>query len=303
MSDPDRVVRDYLVHVTVERGHAANTLAAYRRDLERYRVWLAETGVTSLSEVSSAHIGDYLARLSQGDDEHPGLSPASIARATSTLRGLHRFALDEGHTDNDPTAELAAPRTALRLPKAIGVDEVTRLLEAAAIGDGPTGARDIALLEFLYGTGARVSEATGIDIDDVDFAAEAVRLTGKGGRTRVVPLGGHAHRALHDYLHTARPTWTPTHPKLFVNTRGKALTRQGVFFILRTLADRAGLAIDIGPHTLRHSFATHLLDGGADIRVVQELLGHTAVSTTQIYTLVTVDKLREVYATSHPRAR
>lgn len=296
-------MRDYLDHVTVERGHAANTLAAYRRDLDRYRDWLAEAGIDGLSRVTAADIGDYLSRLSRGDADHPGLSARSIARATSALRGLHRFALDEGHTDSDPTQRLATPKPALRLPKAIGVDEVTRLLEAAAILDNPTGLRDTALVEFLYGTGARVSETIGADIDDVDFETDAVRLRGKGGKTRIVPLGGYALRALENYLTRARPTWMPQHPRLFVNARGRPLTRQGIFFILRGLADKAGLAVDIGPHTLRHSFATHLLDGGADIRVVQELLGHAAVSTTQIYTLVTVDKLREVYATSHPRAR
>ncbi|ADD44074.1 tyrosine recombinase XerD [Stackebrandtia nassauensis DSM 44728] len=300
---PARVVRDYLDHVTVERGHSANTIAAYRRDLGRYLDWLSETGLDALSQVTAADIGGYLARLSQGDDEHPGLSARSIARATSALRGLHRFALDEGVTDTDPTQALSTPKPALRLPKAIGVDEVARLLEAAAILDNPTGLRDTALVEFLYGTGARVSETIGADIDDLDFDAAAVRLRGKGGKVRVVPLGGYAVRALENYLTRARPSWTPGHPKLFVNSRGKPLTRQGVFFILRGLADRAGMAVDLGPHTLRHSFATHLLDGGADIRVVQELLGHAAVSTTQIYTLVTVDKLREVYATSHPRAR
>lgn len=299
----DRVVRDYLDHVTVERGHAANTLAAYRRDLARYRDWLTETGITDPAAVTGADIGDYLTRLSTGDDDHPGLSARSIARATSVLRGLHRFALDEGHTDTDPTATATTPKPALRLPKAIAVDDVTRILEAAAIGDDPTALRDTALVEFLYGTGARVSETIGTDIDDVDVDTTAVRLRGKGGKTRVVPLGGYAVRALDGYLTRARPTWTPQHPRLFVNTHGKPLTRQGVFFILRRLADTAGLTTDIGPHTLRHSFATHLLDGGADIRVVQELLGHAAVSTTQIYTLVTVDKLREIYATSHPRAR
>lgn len=296
-------MRDYLDHVTVERGHAANTLAAYRRDLGRYRDWLTEAGIDDLSAITGADIGDYLSRLSAGDADHPGLSARSIARATSALRGLHRFALDEGHTDTDPTRRLPTPRPALRLPKAIGLDEVTRLLEAAAILDNPTGLRDTALVEFLYGTGARVSETIGADVDDLDFEAAAVRLRGKASKTRVVPLGGYAIRALENYLTRARPTWTPQHPRLFVNSRGKPLTRQGVFFILRGLADKAGLAIDLGPHTLRHSFATHLLDGGADIRVVQELLGHAAVSTTQIYTLVTVDKLREVYATSHPRAR
>lgn len=297
------MVQDYLDHLTVERGHSPHTLAAYRRDLTRYRGWLTEAGITSMREVTPADISAYIGLLSRGDDAHPGLSASSVARARSAVRGLHRFAVGEGDGDVDPTAEVPVPRSALRLPKAISVDDVTRLVDAAGIVDGPLGLRDTALLEFLYGTGARVSEAVGADVDDVDLAASGVVLRGKRGKTRVVPLGGYAARALDSYLVRGRPGLKPAHPKLFVNARGGPLTRQGAHLILRNAADCAGLPAGIGPHTLRHSFATHLLDGGADVRVVQELLGHAAVSTTQIYTLVTVDKLREVYATSHPRAR
>ena len=226
-----------------------------------------------------------------------------MSRAKSAIGGLHRFAASEGTSQSDPVAQIPAPKVALRLPKAIDVDDVCRLLEAARIRPGFHGHRDLALLELLYGTGARVSEAIGIDVDDVDLDQAAVRLRGKGDKARTVPLGQYAREALSAYLVRARPMKAPPHAKLFVNARGGPLTRQGAHLILFNVAEIAGLPKGIGPHTLRHSFATHLLDGGADVRVVQELLGHSAVSTTQIYTLVTVDKLREVYATCHPRAR
>ena len=297
------MVQSYLDHLTVERGHSKHTLAAYRRDLTRYRQWLADHGVTRCTDVTARHLSDYIGLLSRGDDRHPALAPRSVARARSAVRGLHRFAIGENLADTDPTEDVPVPRAALRLPKAIGVDDVTRLCEAATVTDGPLGLRDAALLEFLYGTGARVGEAVGADVDDIDLDAGSVTLHGKGGKTRVVPLGGYAARAIASYLVRGRPTLKPVHPKLFVNFRGGPLTRQGAHLILRNTADCAGLPTGIGPHTLRHSFATHLLDGGADVRVVQELLGHASVSTTQIYTLITVDKLREVYASSHPRAR
>lgn len=289
-------------HLTVERGRSGNTLAAYRRDLGRYRDWLVTRGLSTWEAITPAVLGDYLAGLTAGDDEHPPLAPRSVARAASAVRGLHRFAVAEGHTQTDPAADQAVIRPELRLPKAIDVDSVNRLLEAAAVPEPPRGTRDLALLELLYGTGARVSEAVGLDVDDIDVSESSVVLTGKGGKSRTVPLGAFAKRAVADYL-VVRPSLKPTGPQLFANNRGGRLTRQGAHLILTACAEIAGLPAGIGPHTLRHSFATHLLDGGADIRVVQELLGHAAVSTTQIYTLVTVDKLREVYATSHPRAR
>lgn len=297
------VVQRYLDHLTVERGHSPHTLAAYRRDLGRYRAWLTAAGVSDLAAVTPVDISAYIGQLSAGDADHPPLAPRSVARARSAVRGLHRFAVAEGECDTDPTTDVAAPRPFLRLPKAIGIDEVVRLIEAAGVADGPLALRDTALVEFLYGTGARVGEAVESDVDDIDLEAGAVTLRGKRGKSRTVPLGGHATRALAAYLVRGRSSLKPRAPKLFVNARGGALTRQGAHLILRAVADCAGLPNGIGPHTLRHSFATHLLDGGADVRVVQELLGHAAVSTTQIYTLVTVDKLREVYATSHPRAR
>lgn len=287
----------------MERGLSANTLAAYRRDLDRYAAWLTDMGVSTVREVTSKEVEQYIAWLSTGDAEHAKLSASSVSRAKSAIGGLHRFAATEGRSDSDPSAQVPTPKAALRLPKAIDVDDVHRLLEAATVRQGFHGRRDLALLEFLYGTGARVSEAIGADVDDVDLDQASVRLRGKGNKVRTVPLGRYASEALGSYLVRARPSKTPAHSKLFVNARGGPLTRQGAHLILLNVADVAGLPRGIGPHTLRHSFATHLLDGGADVRVVQELLGHSAVSTTQIYTLVTVDKLREVYATSHPRAR
>ncbi|HEX5596510.1 MAG TPA: site-specific tyrosine recombinase XerD [Micromonosporaceae bacterium] len=309
-----RVVRGYLDHLTVERGLSANTLASYRRDLERYLLGLAAAGIADLAAVSPTDVAAHVARLREGDAEHPPLAPSSTARAVSALRGLHRFAVREGLVAHDVTRDVRPPVPPRRLPKALPVDEVIRLLEAvppeAASGQVPLRLRDRALLEFLYGTGARISEAVGAVVDDVDFDGAAVVLHGKGDRSRVVPLGGYAASALRAYLVRARPGLVAAGrgtPALFVNARGGALSRQGAWMILRRAAQLAGLPVDgpraVSPHTLRHSYATHLLDGGADVRVVQELLGHASVTTTQVYTLVTVDRLREVYATAHPRAR
>jgi integrase/recombinase XerD len=308
----DRVVTAYLDHLVVERGVAANTVSAYRRDLGRYAASLAAAGHTGLDQVGESDVTAYLLDLRTGDAEHPPLAASSAARAVSAVRGLHRFAAREGLAGTDPAREVRPPTPPRRLPRALGVAEVTALL-AAARGEDPAGLRDAALLEFLYGTGARVSEAIGCAVDDVDLADGTVLLRGKGGRHRLVPMGSYARSALSAYLVRARPALlahrrTATHSAtrdvhtLFRNARGGVLTRQGAWQVLRRCATRAGLADEVSPHALRHSFATHLLDGGADVRVVQELLGHASVTTTQIYTLVTVDRLREVYATAHPRA-
>jgi integrase/recombinase XerD len=311
-----RVVRAYLDHLAVERGLAANTLASYRRDLDRYGAVLAAAGLADLDDVGTAEVTSYLARLREGDADHPPLAAASAARAVSAVRGLHRFAHRERWVRADVTREVTPPAPPRRLPKALDVSEVARLLAAAGAAGGARGLRDRALLEFLYGSGARVSEAVGADIDDLDLHDHTVTLRGKGGRTRVVPAGGYAVAAVRQWLATGRPELASTGrggPALFLNARGGRLSRQGAWLVLRAAAQRAGLPVEgageaggqvcgVSPHTLRHSYATHLLDGGADIRVVQELLGHASVTTTQVYTLVTVEKLREVYATSHPRA-
>jgi integrase/recombinase XerD len=224
------------------------------------------------------------------------------------VRGLHRFALLDGLVPADVAHEVRPPSPARRLPKAIPVDSVIALIEAAASVEGPRGVRDRALLELLYGTGARISEAVGLAVDDLDRGSAAVRLAGKGGKERVVPVGSYALAAVEDYLVRGRPALAAAGKggvrggALFLNVRGGPLSRQSAWAILRAAAERAGVREEVSPHTLRHSFATHLLDGGADVRVVQELLGHASVTTTQVYTLVTVDKLREVYASSHPRA-
>ena len=304
----------------MERGLAANTLASYRRDLSRYQQVLAAAGRTGIGEVSSTDIASYVASLREGDADHPPLAASSAGRAMAAVRGLHAFACRQGMTAADPARPVPPPVPPRRLPKAISVAEVERLLDAAGAAPGkddPRSIRDRALLEFLYATGARISEATGLDVDDLTLGGEpAVLLDGKGGKQRIVPLGRYAAAALSAYLVRARPALAagvaPSRPRagrprgsvspaLFLNARGGRLTRQGAWGVLRAAAERAHLS-QVSPHTLRHSFATHMLDGGADIRVVQELLGHASVTTTQIYTLVTVEKLREVYAAAHPRA-
>ena len=300
MSDDLEVrVKAHLEHLSVERGLSTNTLAAYRRDLSRYRVFLDGRGRTDLADIERADVSAFLAGLQGG-------AASSAARTMSAVRGLHRFALAEGWVGVDVTDDVPPPRVPLRLPKALPLDAVEQLL-AAAGADEPMALRDRALLEFLYGTGARVSEAVALDVDDVDREDRTVVLDGKGGKQRLVPVGSYACRAIDDYLVRLRPQLTRKARSgnagaLFLNARGGRLTRQGAWTVLGAVAERAGLAGRVSPHTLRHSFATHLLDGGADIRTVQELLGHSSATTTQIYTRVTVDRLREVYATSHPRA-
>jgi integrase/recombinase XerD len=303
---PDRVVRAFLDHLAVERGVATNTLLSYRRDLDRYLGFLGTRGVTSLAEVDAPAVGAFLAYLREGDADHPALSAPSAARAIIAVRGLHRFAVRDGLLAVDVAHDVRPPTPARRLPKAISVDDVERLIEASAFDRTPLAIRDRALLELLYGTGARISEAVGLAVDDLDLSERTALLSGKGGKQRRVPLGSFAARAVEDYLVRTRPALAAAGratPTLFLNARGGPLSRQSAWTVLRTAADRAGLAAGISPHTLRHSFATHLMEGGADVRVVQELLGHASVTTTQIYTLVTVDQLREVFAAAHPRAR
>jgi integrase/recombinase XerD len=302
-----RAVTTYLDHLTVERALSANTLSAYRRDLDRYLSWLANERVAALGEITPRQVAAYLASLREGTATHPALAATSAARAISAVRGLHRFAVREGLTGDDPSRDIVPPTPPKRLPKALSVTDITALLGATGSAGDPIALRDRALLEFLYGTGARISEAVGADRDDLDLDDGSAILHGKGGKTRLVPVGTYARAALDDYLVRVRPALAAAGrgtPAVFLNARGGRLSRQSAWTILRRAASVAGLdASRMSPHTLRHSYATHLLDGGADVRVVQELLGHASVTTTQIYTLVTAEHLREVYALAHPRAR
>ncbi len=305
----ERGVQTYLQHLRVERGLSANTLAAYRRDLSRYLAHLTANGVGEVAAVRPEHVSSFLAAVRTGADGGAVLSAASAARAVVAVRGWHKFLLLDGAVDVDPAGDVRPPTPPRRLPKAITIDAVERLLDAAALGGTPAAVRDRAVLELLYGSGARISEVVGLDVDDLDLAEHLVRLRGKGSKERVVPTGGYAARALAAYLVRVRPDLSRrgrATPALFLNQRGGRLSRQSVWSVLQTAAERSGVAAEAGsaisPHTLRHSFATHLLQGGADVRVVQELLGHASVTTTQIYTRVTIDGLREVYAAAHPRA-
>jgi integrase/recombinase XerD len=309
MSALQQAQQTYLDHLAVERGLAANTLSSYRRDLRRYLAHLAGRDIDAPDAVGEADVSAFLVALREGDDEHPPLAANSAARAVVAVRGFHRFLLREGLVTVDAARGVRPPSPPKRLPKAISVQEVEALLAAAGADETPRALRDRALLELLYGCGARISEAVGLDVDDLDVdpaGSGTVRLLGKGSKERVVPVGSYAREAAAAYLVRGRPALVAAgsgSPALFLNARGGRLSRQSAWTVLRAAAERAGLRRQISPHTLRHSFATHLLDGGADVRVVQELLGHASVTTTQVYTLVTVDRLREVYATSHPRAR
>jgi integrase/recombinase XerD len=304
-----RAVRTYLDHLLVERGLATNTLTSYRRDLRRYLQFLAESGIDGLDRVSEGVVSSFLVRLREGDADHPPLSSTSAARTLVAVRGFHKFAVSDGLATVDPASAVKPPSPAKRLPKALPLSEVEAILEAAGAAGTTLALRDRALLEVLYGTGARISEAVGLDVDDLDQVDGTVLLRGKGSKERLVPVGSYAREAVAAYLVRARPelvsvsTAASTGGALFLNARGGRLSRQSAWAVLVKAAERAGVTRDVSPHTLRHSFATHLLDGGADVRVVQELLGHASVTTTQVYTLVTVDNLREVFATAHPRAR
>jgi len=296
------VVEAFLHHLTVERGSAANTVAAYSTDLRRYLVHLAARGIDDLGAAGEGDVAGFVVALRSGPTP---LAAASAARALAAVRGLHRFAARDGLVAADAASEVAPPALPIRLPRALSVDQVEQLLDGC-VGDGAVALRDRALLELLYSTGARISEAVGLDVDDLDAVHRTVLLRGKGGKDRIVPVGRPALAAVDAYRVRARPTLAARGrgcSALLLNARGARLSRQSAWHGLRAAARAAGLTADVSPHTLRHCFATHLLAGGADVRVVQELLGHASVTTTQIYTHVTVDTLREVYATSHPRAR
>ncbi|MFL6025247.1 MAG: site-specific tyrosine recombinase XerD [Marmoricola sp.] len=304
-----RAVRTYLDHLGVERGLAVNTLTSYRRDLRRYLGYLDGLGVVDLDAVTEQTVLGFLMALREGDHEHPPLSATSAGRTVVAVRGFHKFAVKDGLARLDPSAGVKPPSPAKRLPKALPLADVEAILDAAGAPGTVLALRDRALLELLYGTGARISEAVGLDVDDLDLGggetSSTVLLRGKGGKERIVPVGRYAREAISAYLTRARPDLVSTGagtPALFLNARGGRLSRQSAWTVIVKSADRAGVTAEVSPHTMRHSYATHLLEGGADVRVVQELLGHASVTTTQVYTLVTVDSLREVYAAAHPRA-
>lgn len=304
MTSPlEAAVGDYLNHVRAERGLSANTVAAYRRDLASYVDFLAARGIDDAADVTAVEVSEFVRQLTAGR------ATSSVARHVASVRTFHQFALDEALTTTNPAADVSPPRLGQRLPKALTIDQVTRMLEAPD-RDTPDGLRDAALLELLYGTGARVSEVCGLDVDDVTVALTdpdaGLRLLGKGNKERMVPLGSYARSAVDAYLVRARTGLARAgsgSPALLLNQRGGRLSRQSAWAAIKRAAAVAGITEEVSPHSLRHSFATHLLDGGADLRVVQELLGHSSVATTQIYTLVTIEHLREVHAAAHPRAR
>ena len=303
---PGPTVERFLDHLTVERGLAGNTVDAYRRDLTRYVAFLGRRGVEDPADAGEPEISAFVRELSSSE-YLPGrpYRSSSVARALAAVRSFHKFLVREGDIDADPAEGVTRPKVPRTLPRPLTVDEVAALISAPRDDGTPAALRDRAMLEALYGAGLRISELVGLDVDDVDLEEGSVRVLGKGSRERVVPVGRYAIAALEGYLVRGRPTLARprTRGALFLNQRGGRLTRQGCTNIVKAMARRAGIRKRVTPHMLRHSFATHLLEGGADVRVVQELLGHASVASTQIYTLVTKDRLRKVYFDAHPRAR
>jgi integrase/recombinase XerD len=299
-------VERFLDHLTVERGLARNTVDAYRRDLTRYVAFLGRSGVEGPAAAGEREISAFVRELSSSE-YRPGkpYRASSVARALAAVRSFHKFLVREGDSEADAAEGVARPKVPRTLPRPLTVDEVAALIAAPADDGTPVALRDRTILETLYGAGLRISELVGLDVDDVDVEEGSVRVLGKGSRERIVPVGRYAVAALEAYVVRGRPALARprTRGALFLNQRGGRLTRQGCTNIVKAMARRAGIRKRVTPHMLRHSFATHLLEGGADVRVVQELLGHASVATTQIYTLVTKDRLREVYFDAHPRAR
>ena len=297
----------FLVHIGIERGLAKATVSAYESDLNKYVAWLQTHGITKPDDIAKQDVEDYIATL-----DADGESARSKARRLASIHEFHRFALAQHAVSADVAASVKAPKGASVLPDVLSVDEVSRLLDAAAVGGStdPVVLRDKALLEFMYATGCRVSEAVGTNLDDIDLEEKVVRLMGKGSKQRLVPLGSYARNSVVVYLNAGRgelerrsTAKVPERRALFLNKRGKRISRQSVWEIVKTAGERADITKPLHPHTLRHSFATHLIQGGADVRTVQELLGHASVTTTQIYTHVSPEALIETYLTAHPRAR
>ncbi len=317
MDEIEQASGAYLDHLAIERGLSNNTVGSYRHDLARYHDYLAGAGIHTLGEITPETLRTFLQAAAAGEDGKNPLAASSIARLMACLRGFHGFMLNERLSSTDPTESLENPRLARPLPKALSITQTRVLLEAFS-GEDPASLRSRALLETLYASGARVSEVCSLDVDDLGILAGSeaaasgenpitlVTVTGKGNKQRLVPLGEYAVKALEAYLVRARPQLAQKgrgSSALFLNLRGGRLSRQSTWSIIREAAEKAGIKTPVSPHSLRHSFATHMLEGGADVRVVQELLGHVNVTTTQIYTKVTATLLREVYQETHPRAR
>ncbi|MDO5671885.1 MAG: site-specific tyrosine recombinase XerD [Actinomycetaceae bacterium] len=299
--------QDFLDYMAVEKGASRHTLSAYTRDLLRYVSHMEAAGKTDLDAIEGQDIADFQQTLLEGDKEHAPLAKSSVARSMAAVRSWHAYAYDNALSKKNPALGMPSPKLPTRLPKALSIEEVERLIEAAGMGEGPIPLRDRALLETLYATGARISEAMSLAPDDLDLQSDmpCVHLFGKGRKERIVPIGSYATRAIEAYVVRGRPVLAAQGRSsnfLFLNSRGRPLSRQSAWGILQVAAQRAKIISEVSPHTLRHSFATHLLSGGADIRVVQELLGHSSITTTQIYTKVSLEMLREVYAQAHPRA-
>ena len=317
MDEIEQASGAYLDHLAIERGLSNNTVGSYRRDLARYHKYLAGADIHALAEITPDTLRAFLQAAAAGEDGKNPLAASSIARLMASLRGFHGFVVNERLSNTDPTESLENPRLARPLPKALTIPQTRALLEAFS-GEDPASLRSRALLETLYASGARVSEVCSLDVDDLGVLAGSVAedsgenpvtlvtVTGKGNKQRLVPLGEYAVKALEAYLVRSRPGLVQKgrgSSALFLNLRGGRLSRQSAWNIIREAAEKAGIKTPISPHSLRHSFATHMLEGGADVRVVQELLGHVNVTTTQIYTKVTATLLREVYQETHPRAR
>jgi len=306
VSELDKLLHEHHDWLAVERGLAANSLAAYRRDLARYAEYLRAKKIHDPARITEHVVHDYVALLAASD-----LAPSSTARAIASVRSFHRFCAREGYLPSDPTEDVGAPRVPQSIPKALTEDEVTSLLRAVE-GDGALARRDVALLELLYAAGIRIGEAVALDLDDLNLEDGLLRVLGKGSKERVVPVGSTARAALTAYLRDgrlqlraarSRATRGRDDDAVFLNARGGRISRQSCWAIVRKAGDRAGIASTLSPHVLRHSCATHMLDHGADLRVVQELLGHATISTTQVYTKVSPERLRAVYDAAHPRAR
>ena len=299
----EHLVLDFLAYLEFERGLSRNTLEAYRSDLLQFGSHLEKTGGDALT-VGHADLAEFVASLAAGDGDRPPVAPATLQRKVACLRSFYRHLRREALLEDDPTVHLRAPRQSRKLPQVLSRDEVARLLEQPG-GTEPPALRDRALLEVMYACGLRASEATGLEVGDVDLETGVLRARGKGSKERLVPVGSAAGRALTVYLQRGRPKLAGDRlePRLFLNHRGAGLTRQGLYKIVQRHARSAGLASKMSPHTLRHTFATHLLAGGCDLRSLQEMLGHADIATTQLYTHLSADRLKDVYVEAHPRAR